>query len=1642
MKADAARQATLLRCPPTQLDLFEALEEKQRDAEVVPFPKTEAARAISAALERRNARNFVIGRELDDIGPRKQRFADNVAAIKALRCITAENRSPSDEEKRLLVRYTGWGALPSVFDTTQGCKDPQWRDELRALLAEDEYNAARASVNNAHFTSPMVVRFIWQALQHMGFTGGRIIEPSAGVGHFLGCMPAEVAATSRLFAVEIDSISAGITQALYPDATVYANGFQSITFPAGSFDLAISNVPFGKYRVPDTRYDKLRLPIHDYFFAKSLDLVRPGGIVAFITSHFTMDKVRSSFREYMAARAQLIAAVRLPTGTFSQIAGTEVITDIVFLQKRDRLIAQKDIEQCDWVAIDEASEALWRTYAKPLWINAHWNAHPERVLGTLSAKYGYQGSQLECTLEGDLGVKLAEVAKELPRAVYTAPSPQDLASRERSRGSAIPAPGAIKPGGYGVIDGVLARNEAGLMEPVEGQLATKTVERIKGILAVRDCARDVLRKGLEGGDGSAERAALNRVYDAFAAEHGPLWSRANRLAMKGDPDLPLVLSLEYWDEDRGVAQKAEIFTVCTVSSAELADGAENLTEAIALSLNRYGELQLDAIGRWLGKRTVSVEEALVEDDLAFNDPGLNAWVMRDEYLSGDVREKLAIAETAARADPSLDRNVEALKLVIPKDLMPEEIDARLGASWIPTQDLQRFAKELLEEDVTISFSEEVAAWQLESNPYTVEHNVLCTEKWGTPEMSATVLLSHALNQRTPTVYESVRDAKGQERRVVNQEETLAARDKWFGIREQFKQWIWKDDSRRIRLARLYNDLYNTTVDRVFDGSHLVLPGANPAIVLRPSQKNAIWRTLVSGTNTLLAHAVGAGKTMIMAASAMEAKRLGLCTKPLFTVPNHMLEQFAAEFLRLYPQANILAASKDDLAGDKRKTLLARIATGNWDGVIVTHSSFEKLALSDACIKSFIEAQETCLEEAIRKVQATMESGNTRLVKRIELAKKQLVAKLETMLGRHRKDGGLDFEQLGIDWLSVDEAHLFKNLHFVTKMDRVAGLPQVSSLRAFDLLLKTQAVREARGDKRGVVFATATPIANALAELYTMQRYLQIERLQKLGLDQFDNWAANFGETITSVELAPDGGGYRMHTRFARYVNLPELMALFREVADIQTKETLNLPEPKLEGEAHQVRKAPASDALKDFVAELVARAEKIRSSDPSERPDPSEDNMLMVTNDGRKAALDMRLVDPGAKDEPASKLNEAVREMHVIWHESRDRRLTQLVFCDLSVPTKNGVFSVYNDIRDKLVAMGIPEKEIAFIQDANSDQAKASLFRKVREGKVRILLGSTSKMGIGTNVQDLLFAEHHLDAPWRPADVEQRDGRILRQGNLNEQVRILRYVTEGSFDAYMWQALETKARFIAQVMSGRTGVRSMEEVELAALSYAEVKAIASGNPMVLEKAGVDAEVARLATLKRVWSKRQYEMRWRFHDIEHQCESLERAAKRADNDADAASKAGLMTLVLRDGSEVSERDAIGKAIILGMERARRLPTRAELEIGHFGPFTLQAVHLLAEHVEVSIVREGEYTLNEIRTISGALTVLENAVRRIPTLGPSRRQAAENLRLERHSIERELGKGFEHEERLATLCDRQRELDDALGITANQATQLAA
>jgi len=1556
------------------------------------------------------------------------KYHANVKAIRLLRELEAAGRTPTADERRTLNRYTGWGGLPAAFNEEQS--DPAWADrsqELRELLGDSEYVSAKDSTPNAHYTSLEVIEAMWSMVQRLGFRGGRILEPAAGVGYFLGGMPAEIAQHSQITAVELDQLSARMLKALYGahGVSITQGAFEGARLPEGFFDLAIGNVPFGNYKVGEMRNVAYQdFLIHDYFFAKALDLVRPGGLVVFITSSGTLDKHDERVRQYLASNATLVAATRLPGSAFQAIANTSVTTDIVILQRplaaREPSSSWMELAQIpkDSPLYGEESYYLdWKMRANEYFAQHH----PERVIGKLKLVDNGYDKSVGCVFEGDLEAALAGQVDTLPAGLY---AEREDVKIEPARATRDLAPGDNRLG-FRVVDGQLFGCNGEKLLSVE--MPAAKLARIEGLVGIRDAARALVEAQPVtecDADLVPLRERLNALYDAFTEQFGCIGGKANRAVFREDADWPLLLSLENVDEEKGTVEKADLFTRRTVGVTARIERAGSATEALLAVLAETGSIDEARLGELLDKSGIEVLRELEECGAVFRDPATGRWETADAYLSGDVKEKLAAARAAGSEYLG---NVAALQAVIPPDLAPHEIGARIGSTWIPTSDYEAFLEETFAAGSgnPVTFSALAGAWDVDPS-WSAERSVAATQTYGTNRVNALTLFAQALNQQVPTVYDT--DPRDRDKRIVNQSETLTAREKQQELKAKFVEWLWSDEARAQRLVRIYNDGFNNRVERKYDGSHLVLPGFSNCVTLGAHQRNAIWRIVVSGANTLLAHAVGAGKTFEMICAGMELRRLGKARKPCHVVPNHILEQYTAEFLRAYPGAKVLMATKDDLAGDRRRTLLSRIATGDWDAVIITHSSFERIPLSQVFMESFINAELERIEDALRQMRAA--SRGNRIVKELARAKKQWQAKLLKLSRKDKKDDILTFEGLGIDWLFIDESQAFKNLYRLSKMNRIAGLPNSNSERAFDLFVKTRLIMARRGDSSGIVFATATPIANSMAEMWVVQRYLQPRTLERHRVDAFDTWAGSFGESVTALEVAPDGSGYRMHTRFSRFVNLPELMTMFREVSDIRTKEDLSLPTPKVRRETVT---AKASALLKSFVETLVERAEKIRNGQVT----PQEDNMLAVTNDGRKAALDMRLVDPMAEDDPHGKVMLCADTVHRIWEETAEAKGTQILFCDLSTPHGDGRFTVYSDLKRKLVARGVPAAEIAFIHDYESDAAKAKLFKAVREGRIRVLLGSTGKMGVGTNVQTRLVALHHLDAPWRPADIEQREGRIERQGNLNEKVTLYRYVTEGSFDTYLWQTLETKAKFIAQVMHGDTGLRSAEEVELAALSYAEVKALASGNPMVLEKAGVDAELAKLAVLKSQWDQQQWANRQEVASLPGKITWKEEQIEAYGADiASRVDTSGAHFSIEIEGCTYTDREIAGKAL---SKAIRGMHLREIRPLGRFGGFALSVrsgdrrsdgkEFVLSGRIEHRAFAGtvGDRLLEELElTLSG----MEQARERMCTRLAEDKQRLIDLRVE-------IGKSFAQRERLEWLRVRQREIEQALDISNGDA-----
>ncbi len=1530
----------------------------------------------------------------------------------------------------MLVKYTGWGAIPNAFARQPSREWQPVAYELKDLLSAEEYAWARASTPNAHYTSPEVVQAMWQAVERFGLRpGAEILEPSMGVGHFFGLMPESLHPGTRRTGVELDSVTARIAGKLYPDSTVHHKGFEDTPLPKNFFDLAIGNIPFGNYPVYDPayrRYPHLTHAIHDYFLAKCLDVVRPGGVVAVITSRFTMDKLDSTVRRHLADGAILLGAVRLPNAAFKANAGTEVTTDILFLQKRSPETAPS---KESWVELNSIETA-----DGPMQINEYFARNPEMMLGRMGMESGQYGTAPVLRGSLDAGV-LAKAVSLLPAAIYRSRSSESPGPRVSPR--QVPAVGEVKEGGLADRDGRIVMRRGDAFEPLT--LPASVCARIRGMLQVRDAVRDVFRTQLSDDTDDTiieARRHLNRTYDSFVSRFGPLNARDNVKAFAGDPDHPLLLSLEEFNPESKQATKTAAFYRRTLERYRPVDHVESASEALLVSLNETGQISWPRMESLTGRNSSELQDEI--GPLAYRNPEGGGWETADQYLSGNVRAKLAVAHAAAQIDPTYHRNVEGLRVVQPKDLEPSEIEARLGASWIPPSDIRDFLTELLDvrrASIKVGYAESIATWTVEVD-YGAKYAVSNTTTHGTARFRASDLIEQSLNARTPTAYDE--DADGN--RTVNQPETIAAREKQQQLKDRFRDWVWEDRERAERLAHEYNFRFNNIRLREFDGSHLTLPGMVRTSLrdgdLATHQKNAVWRILQGG-NPLLAHVVGAGKTWTMTAAAMELRRLNLAKKPMFVVPNHLVDQWGAEFLKLYPQARLLVAGKDDFATGKRQHAMARIATGNYDAVIVSHRSFEFLPVSDEYFNKFVERQLAELDAEIGLVKNSKDD-NRLLVKELEKAKKRLTVRLKKRADRDSKDQTLTFEELGVDQLFVDEADLYKNLGYVTKMNRIAGLPNSDSNRAFDMFLKIRYLQEHNAG-RGVVFATGTPISNTLAEMYTILRYLAPEMLAERNVNHFDSWAANFAEAVTSLELAPDGSGYRMHTRFAKFINLPEVLSMFRTVADVQTADMLNLPRPDLENGKPAIASAPAGPQLKAFIRTLTERAERLRK----ERVDPTVDNMLKITGEGRKAALDMRLIDPSAEPDSETKIDLAVSRIVRIWKTTQDERSTQLVFSDLSTPDPQR-FNVYDEVRSKLVSAGVPTREIAFIHDAETDTAKKLLFDAVNSGRVRILLGSTEKMGAGTNVQRRLVALHHLDAPWRPRDIEQREGRILRQGNSNTQVQIFRYVTEGSFDAYMWQTLETKARFIQQVMRGETSVRSAEDLESGALTYAEIKAIASGNPAVVEKIKIDTEVRKLDQLRAVHANQQRHIRWEIRDLPRQITDAKQHL--AEIEADIATRNAnesaefSMTVGNRTFSGKGAREEAAKALTFtilswrddqtvqrrGAFRGFEILSRARL--GGFG--------LLPEEErlpEVFVRGRATYSANLNATNPvGTVQSIEHTLRSLDKLAAEQQNRATRIEKQLVDYQAQADRPFEHEARLKQLLARQSEINSLLDL----------
>ena len=1393
---------------------------------VLPPPKKKKQNALAYPLDA-DGRNYRITDDHIGEGAPLERFQRNLDAIRTLKTVEAENRSATAEEQTVLAQYVGWGGLADFFDE----KNPRY-SELKNLLTDEEYTAARESTLTAFYTPPAVIRSVYTALGQMGFTQGNILEPACGIGNFLGMLPENMSG-SKLYGVELDNLSGRIARQLYQKSSIAVQGYEKTAFPDNFFDVAIGNVPFGQFHVPDKRYDRLNFPIHEYFVAKALDQVRPGGVIAVVTSSYTMDKRTASARKYIAQRSELLGAIRLPNNAFKAAAGTEVVSDILFLQKRERMV---DIEP-EWVHLATNEDGIQ--------MNSYFIDHPDMVLGEMKMVSGPFGPTPTCEPypEQPLEALLAEAVQNIHGEITAYDREEELEDEDHS----VEADPAVRNFSYTLVAGQIYYRENSRMNPVE---VSKTAEsRIRGMIELRDCVRTLLEYQTEDypdEEIKAQQAKLNTLYDAFTRKYGLINSRGNAIAFDQDSSYFLLCSLEILDEDRNLKRKADLFTKRTIRSHKPAEKVDTAVEALALSIGEKAHVDMEYMGRLTGKD----EETLFSEltGVVFLNPDYNEginekYLPADEYLSGNVRQKLAVAQGKAEQDPQYQINAEALARVQPTDLTASEISVRLGATWLDTEYVRQFIFETLgtprsaQWSMKVHYSSITGEWRIEGKSKD-RGNVKAFNTYGTKRINAYEIIEDTLNLKDVRIFDYVYDADGKKIAVLNKKETAIAQSKQELIKDAFAEWIWKDPDRREAICKTYNILFNSNRPREYDGSHINFSGMNPEITLRKHQVNAIAHILYGG-NTLLAHVVGAGKTFEMVAAAMESKRLGLCQKSLFVVPNHLTEQWATEFLQLYPAANILVATRKDFETKNRKKFCGRIATGDYDAVIIGHSQFEKIPMS-------VERQRAILQQQMQEImmgirEAKEEKAENFTIKQMEKTKKGLQAKLDKLNDQSRKDDVVTFEELGVDRIFIDESHYFKNLFLYTKMRNVGGIAQTEAQKSSDLFIKCRYLDEITGG-RGIIFATGTPISNSMVELYTIQRYLQMNALQEQGLQHFDSWAANYGETVTAIELSPEGTGYRAKTRFAKFFNLPELMSVFKNVADIQTADMLKLPVP--EAHHHNIALKP-SEYQKKMVEALGERAEKVRNREV----DSSVDNMLLITNDGRKLALDQRLVNPMLPSDPDSKAAKCAENVFEIWQRTADQHSTQMIFCDLSTPKGDGSFSVYDDIRDKLLELGIPENEIAYIHNAKSEAQKKDLFAKVRAGQVRVLLGSTQRMGAGTNCQQKLIALHHLDCPWRPSDLQQREGRIIRQGNENPKVDIYSYVTEGTFDAYLYQLVESKQKFISQIMTSKSPVRSAEDVDEQALSYAEIKALASGNPMIKEKMDLDIEVSKLKLLK-------------------------------------------------------------------------------------------------------------------------------------------------------------------------------------------------
>ena len=1647
--------------PPTpavepEKTLDEVLDEHpvsiQVNGEWQTFPNVKAAEKASyeeyKANLRRTAENFhITDNRLGEGGP-KAKFQDNVEAIKLLKYLEETTGQATPEQQEILSRYVGWGGLADAFDPDKESWSKEYA-QLKELLTPEEYAAARGSTLNAHYTSPTVIKAIYEAVGRMGFETGNILEPSCGVGNFFGMLPEEMR-NSRLYGVELDSISGRIAQQLYPKADITVAGFET-TDRRDFYDLAVGNVPFGQYQVRDKAYDKLNFSIHNYFFAKALDQVRPGGVVAFVTSRYTMDAKDSTVRRYLAQRAELLGAIRLPNDAFKKNAGAEVVSDIIFLQKRDRPL---DIVP-EWTQTGQTEDGFA--------INRYFLDHPEMVLGRQEPESTAHG--MDYTVNPIEGLELADQLHDAVK--YIRGTYQEAELPELGEGEAIdtsiPADPNVKNYSYTVVDGDVYYRENSCM--VRPDLNATAEARVKGLVGLRECVQQLIDLQMDAATPDSaiqdKQAELNRLYDSFSAKYGLINDRANRLAFADDSSYYLLCALEVIDEDGKLERKADMFTKRTIKPHKAVDTVDTASEALAVSISEKACVDMAYMAELTGK--TGDELAAELKGVIFRVPGqlekdgTPHYVTADEYLSGNVRRKLRQAQRAAQQDPSFAVNVEALTAAQPKDLDASEIEVRLGATWIDKEYIQQFMYETfdtpfyLQRNIEVNYSSFTAEWQITGKSSVSQNNVAAYTTYGTSRANAYKILEDSLNLRDVRIYDTIEDADGKERRVLNAKETTLAAQKQQAIRDAFKDWIWKDPDRRQALVRQYNEEMNSTRPREYDGGHITFGGMNPAITLREHQKNAIAHVLYGG-NTLLAHEVGAGKTFEMVAAAMESKRLGLCQKSLFVVPNHLTEQWASEFLRLYPSANILVTTKKDFETHNRKKFCARIATGDYDAIIMGHSQFEKIPISRERQERLLQEQIDEITEGIAEVKYS--GGERFTVKQLERTKKSLEARLEKLQAESRKDDVVTFEQLGVDRLFVDEAHNYKNLFLYTKMRNVAGLSTSDAQKSSDMFAKCRYMDEITGN-RGVIFATGTPVSNSMTELYTMQRYLQYDRLQELNMTHFDCWASRFGETVTALELAPEGTGYRARTRFSKFFNLPELMNLFREVADIKTADQLNLPTPEVE--YHNIVAQP-TEHQKEMVQVLSERASRVHSGSV----DPSEDNMLKITGDGRKLGLDQRIINQLLPDEPGTKVNQCVGNIMQIWREGEADKLTQLVFCDISTPQAapskkaakqldnptlhaleqavpldepEPAFTIYEDIRQKLIAQGMPAEQIAFIHEAKTEVQKKELFSKVRTGQVRVLLGSTSKMGAGTNVQDRLVALHDLDCPWRPGDLAQRKGRIERQGNQNPLVHVYRYVTEGTFDAYLWQTVENKQKFISQIMTSKSPVRSCDDVDETALSFAEIKALCAGDPRIKERMDLDVEVARLKLMKADHQSKQYRLEDQLLKyFPQEIETNKGFIKGFEADLETLAahphpEDGFAGMEIR-GDVLTDKENAGAALL---DACKEVKGSEPVQIGSYRGFTM-SVEFSAWKQEYTLLLKGQMTHRASLGTDprGNLTRIDNALAQMPQRLEAVKNQLDNLYQQQAAAKEEIGKPFPFEDDLRVKSARLVELDTLLNI----------